>query len=121
MQAGFMPPAITVAVRRDRYIGQWLADGLPFVLSLLGSGQTGLLRHFRRGFSPGQSPFVTIEIERTAKGVAALRDALGYLECEPDGYMDSGDHRIFLAKITAGKMATELPPMIHVRRSGMHY
>lgn len=121
MQAGFKPPAITVAIRQKRYVAEWLSKGCPFVLNLLEQGQTGLLRHFSRGFPPDEKPFETLNPYRTEKGIPVLRDTLGYLECEPRLHVDSGDHRIFLAVVTAGNLATASQPMVHIRRSGMHY
>jgi flavin reductase (DIM6/NTAB) family NADH-FMN oxidoreductase RutF len=54
--------------------------------------------------------------------VPILNDAIGHLECEPTAHVDSGDHRIFLAKIARGKLANaELKPMVHIRKSGANY
>ncbi len=36
MQAGFEPPMVTVAIKQGRYVGEWLAEGQPFVLNLVG-------------------------------------------------------------------------------------
>jgi 3-hydroxy-9,10-secoandrosta-1,3,5(10)-triene-9,17-dione monooxygenase reductase component len=121
MQAGFTPPAITVAIRHERYVGHWLSKGCPFVLNLLERGHTRLLRHFARGYAPEDQPFAALDLERTDKGVAVLREALGYLECEPHRHMDSGDHRIFLANVTGGNLKGLRAPMVHIRRSGMRY
>jgi flavin reductase (DIM6/NTAB) family NADH-FMN oxidoreductase RutF len=121
MQAGFEPPTITVALLRHRYVGQWLSEKCPFVLNLLEEGQTSLLRHFSKGFSPEQRPFANLEVERTASGIPTLIAALGYIECEPTHHMDSGDHRIFLAKVTGGRLMASRQPMIHIRNTGTHY
>jgi hypothetical protein len=36
-------------------------------------------------------------------------------------HLDSGDHRIFLAEVTGGRLLREDRPLVHVRKSGMHY
>src|ERR1700723_3031812 len=54
MQAGFEPPMVSVAVRSDRHIAEWLTAGSPFVLHVLPTGQKTLLKHFGRGFEPGE-------------------------------------------------------------------
>src|SRR3954447_24756481 len=122
MQAGFEPPMVSVAVKLGRYVCDWLSEGQPFVLNLVGEGQKALLKHFFRGFDPGTPAFEGLEITHCARGVPILKDALGHLECEPAGHVDSGDHRIFLAKVVRGKMnADEAKPMVHVRNSGSRY
>ena len=121
MQAGFDPPALTVAIRRERYVQTWMTEGCPFALSLLGPGQRSLLRHFSRGFAPGRHSFSGVHVDRTGSGIAVLRDAVGYLECEPTGYIDSGDHRVFLARVIGGRLFASEFPMVHMRESGMHY
>jgi 3-hydroxy-9,10-secoandrosta-1,3,5(10)-triene-9,17-dione monooxygenase reductase component len=121
MQASFVPPSITVAIHNERYVGHWLTAGCPFVLNLLEHGHARLLRHFARGFPPEGRPFAALDLDRTEKGIAILRDALGYLECEPQNHIDSGDHRVFLAKVTGGNLRGLRAPMVHIRRSGMRY
>jgi flavin reductase (DIM6/NTAB) family NADH-FMN oxidoreductase RutF len=121
MQAGFDPPMVTVAVKQDRDVARWLAAEEPFVLNMLGENQKALLSHFGRGFKPGQSPFAGLNVVRTADGLPVLADALGYLQCQPKAHVDSGDHRIFLAEVVAGKMAAEAQPYVHIRKSGLRY
>jgi len=122
MQAGFDPPMVSVAVKLGRYVCDWLTEGQPFVLNVVSESQTNLLKHFGKGFEPGASTFQGIAISHCARGVPILSDALGYLECEPAGHVDSGDHRVFLAKIARGRMInSELKPMVHIRNSGANY
>jgi flavin reductase (DIM6/NTAB) family NADH-FMN oxidoreductase RutF len=122
MQAGFEPPTVSVAVKLGRYVCDWLTAGQPFVLNLVGEGQTNFLKHFGKGFEPGAPAFEGLSITHCARGVPILNDAIGHLECEPTGHVDSGDHRIFLAKIARGRLASaEANPMVHIRKSGANY
>jgi flavin reductase (DIM6/NTAB) family NADH-FMN oxidoreductase RutF len=121
MQAGFEPPMVSVAVRLDRYVAEWLTHGERFVLNLVGEGQNHLLKHFGKGFEPGEPAFEGLELSPTVAGVPALADALGCLECEPVKHVDSGDHRVFLARITGGSAGRDGAPMVHIRKSGVHY
>lgn len=120
-QAGFEPPTVSVAVKHGRYVADWLQQGCPFVLNVLGEGQGRLLKHFARGFEPDAPAFEGLDVERTSGGVPYLRGVLGTLECEPSGHVDSGDHRIFLARVTAARSDTDVKPMVHIRRNGMRY
>jgi len=122
MQAGFEPPTVSIGVKLGRYVCDWLSEGQPFVLNLLGESHSNLLKHFGKGFEPGTNAFEGLAITRCARGVPILADAIGYLECEPTAHVDSGDHRIFLAKVARGKLHdADAKPMIHIRKSGANY
>ena len=121
MQAGFEPPMVTVAVKQGRYVADWLTRGEPFVLNVVGEGQTHLLKHFGKGFEPNEPAFTCLEIHPCSRGVPVLAEAVGHLECEPTSHVDSTDHRIFLARVTHGALAHDIPPMVHIRKSGAHY
>ncbi|TWT88463.1 putative diflavin flavoprotein A 3 [Pseudobythopirellula maris] len=121
VQAGFEPPMVSVAVKLGRHACERLTAGEPFVLNLVGEGQTDFLKHFGRGFEPGEPAFEGIATTPCPRGVPVLSAALGHLECEPGEHLDSGDHRVFLARVVRGSMSGEGEPMVHVRKSGAHY
>lgn len=121
MQAGFEPPAITVALHKDRVLARWLATGTPFTVNLLAQEQRPLLAHFARGFEEGEPAFDGLEVERVSNGTPVLADTVGYLECEPTGHLDSADHRIFLARVVGGHLNEGRRPLVHVRKNGMKY
>jgi flavin reductase (DIM6/NTAB) family NADH-FMN oxidoreductase RutF len=122
MQAGFEPPMVSVAVKLGRYVCEWLSEGQPFVLNLVGEGQKTFLRHFHEGFEPGKPAFEGLTISHCARGVPILCDAVGHMECEPVRHIDSGDHRIFLANVVRGRLMHEaVHPMVHIRKSGERY
>ena len=120
MQAGFDPPMVSVAVQQDRYVAEWLAEGQPFVLNLVGEGQGMFLKHFGKGFEPDAPAFEGVAVKHCCRGVPILTEAIGHLECEPAGHVDSGDHRIFLARVVRGEYS-DGNPMVHIRKSGAHY
>ena len=121
MQGGFDPPMVTVAVRQGRFVAQWITDGAPFNLNVVAEKQFDMLKHFGKGFEPQVPAFEGIDIRHCARAVPILSNCLGHLECEPVSHLDSGDHRIFLAKIVGGELRHESPPMVHVRKRGQNY
>jgi flavin reductase (DIM6/NTAB) family NADH-FMN oxidoreductase RutF len=122
MQAGFEPPTVSVAVKLGRYVCDWLSEGQPFVLNVVAEGQKNLLQHFGKGFDPGAPAFEGLAITHCARGVPILVEALGHMECEPTSHVDSGDHRIFLARVARGRLAqADAQPMVHIRKSGSNY
>ncbi len=122
MQAGFKPPMISVAVKLGRFVCDWLSEGQPFVLNQVGDSQSHFLKHFGKGFEPGSPAFQGLAVKHCPRGVPILADAIGHLECEPAGHTDSGDHRVFLAKVVRGTLHDpDTNPMIHIRKSGANY
>jgi flavin reductase (DIM6/NTAB) family NADH-FMN oxidoreductase RutF len=122
MQAGFEPPMVSVAVKLGRYVCEWLTEGQPFVLNVVGQPQAKLMKHFSKGFEPGEPAFDRLEITHCARGVPILKEAIGHLECEPVRHIDSGDHRIFLANVVRGKLGdADAKPRVHIRTRGMKY
>lgn len=122
MQAGFEPPMVSVAVKQGRYVGDWITAGQPFNLNLLGESHGIHLKHFGKGFEPGAPAFKGVETVLCPRGIPILRHTMGHLQCEPAGHVDSGDHRVFLARVVRGAVVDDQQrPMVHVRNSGSHY
>ncbi|MEO6811458.1 MAG: flavin reductase family protein [Isosphaeraceae bacterium] len=121
-QAGFEPPMLTVAVNRDRYVGDWIIEGGRFTLNQIPVGRKTLLRHFARGFAPEVDAFQGIAVLDKAEGGPVLADALAYLDAEVAGELSGPDHRVILARIIGGALLDPNgEPMIHVRHHGLHY
>ena len=122
-QAGFEPPMLTVAVRRDRFVGDWIAESGRLTLNQIPVGGKALIRHFGRGFAPDEPAFEGLAVlPHAAHGGPVLEAALGYLDAEVAGELAGGDHRIFLARVVAGDVLhPEAEPLKHVRSNGFHY
>jgi flavin reductase (DIM6/NTAB) family NADH-FMN oxidoreductase RutF len=120
-QCSFDPPQVSVAVRRDRYIHDLLTDGAAFTVNIVPIHATEFLKHFGKGFEPGEPAFTGFAIERTAAGVAVLQDALAHLDCRVAGRCDAGDHDLLIARVVGGRLNSDDKPMVHVRKSGLRY
>jgi flavin reductase (DIM6/NTAB) family NADH-FMN oxidoreductase RutF len=121
-QAGFDPPMLTVALRGDRPIRDAIVASPRFVLNQIAAGQKSLLRHFARGFDPGEPAFDGLTLGPDLEGGPTLSAALSYLEVEAVDQLDAGDHRIVLARVLGGAMIQpDAEPMLHVRHNGFHY
>ena len=126
MQAGFEPPMVSVAVKKGRYVQQWLTEGQTFALNIVAEKQFDMLKHFGSGFDIGEPAFEGINVDTEVGEVPVLTDCLGHLQCEATAHADSGDHRIFIAKVLRGSLhaeaeATGTQPMTHIRKTGSHY
>jgi flavin reductase (DIM6/NTAB) family NADH-FMN oxidoreductase RutF len=121
-QASFDPPMLTVAVQRDRHVGDWIAASGKFTLNQLAKGSKALIRHFGRGFAPDAPAFEGLTLRDGAQGGPILAGAMAYLDNEVAAQVVEGDHRIFLARIVAGEILDpDAEPFLHVRANGFHY
>lgn len=120
-QCSFQPPQISVAVQRDRDIARLLTPDSAFTLNILDEAQTDMIVHFGRGFKLDEPAFAGLELLRGESNGPVLDEALGYLTCEVAERFPAGDHDLFVARVVAGRLLGEGHPMVHIRKSGMHY
>ena len=122
-QAGFDPPALTVALRLDRPIVDRATRAGAFTLSQIPEGGKSLLRHFARGTTGDESLFRGIATLPVPDSVGLVpAGSLAFLDLQITGHVDSGDHRILMATITQGAILDpNAAPMVHIRKSAHHY
>jgi flavin reductase (DIM6/NTAB) family NADH-FMN oxidoreductase RutF len=120
-QCSFEPPQIVVAMNEKRYVLDWLKEGSPVAVNILGEGQKELMGHFGKGFEPGQPAFEGIDLERHGDSAPFLSAAHAVLDCRVASKYAAGDHVLVVARVVAGKLQNDGRPGVHVRRSGLHY
>ena len=121
MQAGFSPPAVSVAVAPTRELVAAIDRGIPFVVNILGESQRGLLSRFGKPANPGEDPFAGLDTLRTPGGTAALAAAAGWIECRGTGQAAAGDHLVVVAEVVGGDSGSAGQPLVHVRKNGLRY
>lgn len=121
MQCSFEPPMVTAAVRKERYLVDWLRSGAKVAVNILSDDEKSMISHFGRGFDPDAPAFTGIELLESATGAPVLAEALAYLEGTVAGSFETGDHVIFAIQCEQGRLLGEGRPMIHVRKDGMNY
>jgi flavin reductase (DIM6/NTAB) family NADH-FMN oxidoreductase RutF len=120
-QCSFEPPQITLALKRGRGVADWLKHSAPFVLNILDSSQTDMVIHFGRGFELDEPAFTGVDVKRRGELPPIVSEALAYLECRSVSRHALGDHDLLVGEVVGGKMLSEGQPMVHVRKSGLHY
>ena len=120
-QCSFEPPQVTLAIKRDREILDWLTPGLLFTLNILDDTQTDMIVHFGRGFGLNQPAFEGLSVTRGQSNGPILEEALAFLTCRVNSRHSAGDHDLFIAEVVAGGILGEGHPMVHLRKSGAHY
>lgn len=121
-QCSFDPPQVSMCLRRGREMNAWLEVGSAFTVNILeDDGGTDLIVRFGRGFGLDEPAFEGLDVERPDGAAPVLRDALAYLACRVVARHPAGDHELFIGLVTAGAMLGDGKPMVHVRKSGLHY
>ena len=120
-QCSFDPPQISLAIRNERDLLAWLTPDTAFTVNILDDTQTDMIVHFGKGFALGEPAFTGLDIDRPGGAPPVLCEALAYLECRVVARHAAGDHDLILGRVVAGQLFSEGHPMVHVRKSGMHY
>lgn len=121
-QAAFEPPAVSIAVARDRALCEVIRAEKRLVLSVLGANDTLLMRRFARGVATEQDAFEGLATLTAPSGLPVPVEALAYLDCQLLGvYPFGGDHDLFVAQVTAGRVLRDGPAFVHQRGNGFHY
>jgi flavin reductase (DIM6/NTAB) family NADH-FMN oxidoreductase RutF len=120
-QCSFDPPQISLAVKPGRFAADLLTDKAAFVVNILPEGANDLLKHFGKGFGPGEPAFTGLDVYATAEGVPVLRAALAHLDCRVADRFRTGDHDLVIGRVVGGRLHSEGLPAVHIRKSGAHY
>ena len=123
-QASFNPPALTVAVAKERAVESFLLKGAKFNLNVLQEGnEKETIKALLKPFKPGENRFGDMDVEISQNNECAIvTEALSYLECEVSERMECGDHWVVLAKVNDGKLLKEGGlTAIHHRKTGTSY
>ncbi|GMV98126.1 MAG: flavin reductase [Phycisphaerae bacterium] len=120
-QAGFEPPAVSVAVRSGRPVQQLIEASGRFVLNLVPEERGPMFKHFGKGFAAGEPAFTGLAVREIPEGVV-VEACAAYLACRLMNHVDSGDHRIYLGEVVAGGTLRSDPrPYVHIRADGLKY
>lgn len=129
MQAGFEPPAISLAVGHGRqFLTAARTASLRFVVNLLGDTQRNMLGRFGKPPAPGDDPFAGLAITRSPCGAVILPETVGWLECcsrplaaSTPEMEATGDHVLVVANVVGAGTGSAETPLVHLRKSGLHY
>jgi flavin reductase (DIM6/NTAB) family NADH-FMN oxidoreductase RutF len=121
-QTSFNPAAMSIALAKDRPIGQAIRESKQLALSIIPEDDKSLMKHYVRPAPQGADPFAGVRVSQSPNGLPVLADSLAYLECRLMSVFDfGGDHEIFVAEIVNGEILKEGKPFMHVRGNGFHY
>jgi flavin reductase (DIM6/NTAB) family NADH-FMN oxidoreductase RutF len=121
-QCAFDPPAISIAVAKNRPIVELIKQAKILGLSVVPENDTTLMKKYARGIKEGEDPFAGVEITTTPGGAIVLQQSLAWLEGQLMTSCDfGGDHELLIARVTSGAMLHGGASFTHLRGSGFHY
>ena len=121
-QCSFDPPQLTVAVRKGRFVLDWLTDAAAFAVNVIPEGGKKLVGHFGKGFDVGEAAFDGLDVEHPVGAAPLLAEAHAWIDCRVVGRFDVGDHALILGRVVGGRVLhPDAKPTTHVRKSGAHY
>jgi flavin reductase (DIM6/NTAB) family NADH-FMN oxidoreductase RutF len=104
-QCSHTPPLVTLAIRKNRLSQDQIMHSGSFTLNLLARDALPLLNRFK--VPDWKHKFDSIDYELSPGGNPVIRDALGYLDCVVERAIDTGDHTLFIGRITGGALKRE--------------
>ncbi|MCK6457871.1 MAG: flavin reductase family protein [Phycisphaerae bacterium] len=119
-QAGFEPPAVSVAVRKGRAIESLIDESKHFALNILGEDPVAMFKHFGRGFTLDEDAFAGLDAKDCAGGIV-IANRIGRLSCRVTGKHDAGDHWLYVGEVIDAEGDDAQRPYVHLRRNGMNY
>ena len=121
-QAAFEPPAISIAMHKDRPIRQTIRASGRLALAVIAEGDNSLLKKYARGVPPGQDPFDGVDVIQTPGGLPVPAVALAWVEGRVIHTCDfEGDHELLIAAVSDGALLREGASFTHLRGNGFHY
>lgn len=120
-QVGFEPPLVVASVHRKRALLETLRASGSFAINICHTQNNALLKHFAKGFAPGQPAFEGIATAVATTGTPVLPEALAYLDCVVRNEVEAGDHIVFLAEVVDGTLCSEGEAMTRIRKNGFDY
>ncbi len=100
------PPLVSVAVEHEAEMYYTLLATRDFVINILSSGQETLSRRFA---GPHEGRFDGVGYRANDQGIPVLAGVLAHIECERYAEHRTGDHTIFIGRVTGGATAGGRP------------
>ena len=121
-QVSFSPLMISLSINEGRPGFDHIISGGVFTINIVGDKNSGYLKHFWKGYSPGEGPFGDIAHEVSSNGGILMSEVRSTLECKMSTKVRPGDHDIVFAEVLASyPMNDDLNPKVHLRKNGLDY
>lgn len=101
-QCSHEPPLVALAIRSNRLSHAQILETGKFCINVLPRECAGIIGRFK--IADWKNKFRAFPFTLSPAGLPVLDDCIGWLDCSPDRTIDTGDHTLFIGRITGGGM-----------------
>lgn len=101
-QCSHEPPCIAVAIRKNRLSHKQILETKKFCVNVLPRESAAMIQQFK--IEDWTNKFRTCSYHLSPNGLPVLDDCIGFLDCQLEHTIDTGDHAFFIGRIIAGAM-----------------
>jgi flavin reductase (DIM6/NTAB) family NADH-FMN oxidoreductase RutF len=121
-QISFSPLLLTLGIKQGRTCYDHIVSGKPFSINIVGDDQAKFLKHFWKGYPPGQGPFHEIPHKVSNNGTIIILEAKSAIECKMQSRTSPGDHDLVVAEVVGGaNINPRFKSKTYIRNSGLDY
>lgn len=101
-QCSHEPPLVAVGIRKNRLSHEQILNAGKFCINVLPKGSVDMIKQFK--IPDWKKKFDAVKHTPSVRGLPVLEECVGYLDCSLESTVDTGDHTLFIGRITAGAM-----------------
>ncbi len=101
-QCSHEPPLIALTIRKNRLSHEQLRQSRKFCINVLPRESSAMIRQFK--ISDWKNKFAASPYSHSSAGLPVLDACIGYLDCNLEQTIDTGDHTLFIGRIISGAM-----------------
>lgn len=120
-QAAFEPPMVSVAIKKERHVLEFIKTNSTFTLNVLSKKNMDVYKNFVKPYTEGMDRFEGLEVKADTQAGPVIASSVAYLDCKMRSMVEAGDHMIVLAEVISGELLNEDEPMVHLRSNGFQY
>jgi len=122
MQVSSEPPMIAISVHNKHQSTRLLESSGAFVVNLIGKGQDDVVKAY---FGPAESGYDKLKNSTVADSPATktplIPGAIGYLDCEINQTVKTGNHTIFIGEVKASELDDKTTELLTTSNSKLNY
>jgi flavin reductase (DIM6/NTAB) family NADH-FMN oxidoreductase RutF len=120
-QAAFEPPMVSVAIKKERHVLEFIKSGTKFTLNVLSKKNMDVFKNFVKPYTEGMDRFEGLTVSPESAAGPVISSCVAYMDCKMRSMVEAGDHMIVLAEVIDGAVLNEDEPMVHLRSNGFQY
>jgi flavin reductase (DIM6/NTAB) family NADH-FMN oxidoreductase RutF len=117
-QCSHLPPLVTLAIRKNRLSHSQILQTGKFTVNILGKDSLALVKQFK--IPDWKRKFNGLDYTLSPQGNPVLKDAVAYLDCVVERTIDTGDHTVFIGRITGGELKINQEPLSTAQYPGRY-